>query len=119
MSKKKGWYKGFHMWLNPDGIANLLSAGLLEAEGHMIEYKTQDRGRLDSYYSYCEKIVFQRKSEGVLQGFPYVKMNENPTGVALLQTTIREAYEGFSKGEVKGEGGDPNTPGTSKIGESF
>jgi hypothetical protein len=38
VSKKKGWYKGFHMWLNPNGIANLLSVGLLEAEG------VQDRG---------------------------------------------------------------------------
>ena len=27
-------------------------------------------------------------------------MGENPMG-ALLQTTIREAYEGFSKGQVK------------------
>jgi hypothetical protein len=37
VSKKKGRYKGFHVWLNPDSIANLLSAGLLEAEGYTIE----------------------------------------------------------------------------------
>jgi hypothetical protein len=29
-------------------------------------------------------------------------MDKNPMSVALLQTTIREAYEGFSKGKVKG-----------------
>ena len=51
---------------------------------------------------YCEPLVFQREGECVLQGFTYIKMNFNPKGVALLQTTIREAYEGFSKGEVKG-----------------
>ena len=42
------------------------------------------------------------QSEGVLQGFPYIKMGKNPMGVALLQTTIREAYKGESKGEVTG-----------------
>ncbi len=75
------------MWLNPDGIANLLSAGLLEAEGHMIDYKTGGDWTVTTPTG--EKIVFQRESEGVLQGFPFIKMNENPTGVALLQTTIR------------------------------
>jgi hypothetical protein len=40
VSKKKGWYKRFHMWLNPDGIANLLSIGFLEVLGYTIEYKT-------------------------------------------------------------------------------
>jgi hypothetical protein len=81
-----------------------LSAGLLEAEGYKIEYKT--RGDWIVTTPTGETIVFQRESEGVLQGFPYIKMDKNPMGVALLQTTIREAYEG-------------NTRGTSKIGESF
>ena len=38
--KKKGWYKRFHMWLNLDGIVNLLFVGLLEVLGYTIEYKT-------------------------------------------------------------------------------
>ena len=70
------------MWLNPDGIANLLSAGLLEAEGYTIEYKTGGDWTVTAPTG--EKIVFQRESEGVLQGFPFIKMNENPTGVALF-----------------------------------
>jgi hypothetical protein len=49
-----------------------------------------------------EVIIFRREDEGVLQGFPYIKMDANPKGVALLQTTIRQAYEGYSKNEVEG-----------------
>ena len=60
VSKKKGWYKGFHMWLNPDGIANLLFAGLLEAEGYKIEYKTGGDWIVTTPTG--ETIVFQRES---------------------------------------------------------
>ena len=78
VSKKKGWYKGFHMWLNPDGIANLLSAGLLEAEGYKIEYKTGGDWIVTTPTG--EKIVFQRESEGVLQGhLSYRQQSVRPT----------------------------------------
>jgi hypothetical protein len=111
------------MVLNKNGIANLLSVRLLEAEGYKIEYKTrgywtvttpnvgpfaggrriqdwvQDQGWLDSV------IIFQRESEGVIQGYPYIQADD-PKGVALLQTTIRQAYdvayERYSKKEVEG-----------------
>ena len=99
VSKKKGWYKGFHMWLNENGIANLLSVGLLEAEGYKIEYKTGGDWTVTTPNG--EVIIFQRESEGVLQGFPYIKADADPNGVALLQTTIRQAYEGYSKREVE------------------
>jgi hypothetical protein len=46
-------------------------------------------------------IIFQSESEGVLKGFPYIKADADPNGVALLQTTIRQAYEGYSKREVE------------------
>ena len=40
MSNSKGWYKGFHMWLVKNGIANLLSMGLLEEKAYTIKYET-------------------------------------------------------------------------------
>jgi hypothetical protein len=50
-------------------------------------------------------IIFQRESEGVIQGYPYIQADD-PKGVALLQTTIRQAYdvayERYSKKEVEG-----------------
>jgi len=74
------------MWLNPDGIANLLSAGLLEAEGYTIEYKTGGDWTVTTPTG--KKIVFQCESEGVLQGFPYIKMNENPM-LSYRQQSVR------------------------------
>ena len=68
VSEKKGWYKGFHMWLNPNGSANLLSVGLLEALGYTIKYKTGGDWIVTTPTG--EKIIFQRKSGGVLQVFP-------------------------------------------------
>ena len=88
------------MVLNKNGIANLLSVRLLEAEGYKIEYKT--RGYWTVTTPNGEVIIFHREDEGVLQGFPYIKMDANPKGVALLQTTIRQAYERYSKKEVEG-----------------
>jgi len=74
------------MWLNENGIANLLSVGLLEAEGYKIEYKTGGDWTVTTPNG--EVIIFQRESEGVLQGFPYIKADADPNGVALLQTNL-------------------------------
>jgi hypothetical protein len=69
VSKKKGWYNGFHMWLNPNGIANLVSVGLLEAEGYTIEYKTGGDWTVTTPTG--EVIIFQHEDEGVnYRAFP-------------------------------------------------
>ena len=38
--KKKGWYKNFQVWLNKQGIVNLLSIPMLEEAGYKVSTHT-------------------------------------------------------------------------------
>ena len=41
-STQKGYYGKFHMWINKNGMASLLSIPCLEQEGHHIKYNSDD-----------------------------------------------------------------------------
>ena len=40
--KKKGWYKNFQVWLNEQGIVNLLSIPMLEEAGYKVTTHTDE-----------------------------------------------------------------------------
>ena len=40
--KKKGWYKIFQVWLNEQGIVNLLSIPMLEEAGYKVTTHTDE-----------------------------------------------------------------------------
>ena len=39
-TSKQGWYGKFHVWLNENGIANLISIPMLEASGYVVSSHT-------------------------------------------------------------------------------
>ena len=41
-STQKGYYGKFHMWINKNGMASLLSIPCLEQEGHHTKYNSDD-----------------------------------------------------------------------------
>ena len=38
----RGWFSSIHMWLNKDGIANLISIPMLEADGCEVSMNTKE-----------------------------------------------------------------------------
>ena len=58
--KKQGYYSPFKMWLNPKGIANLLSIPQLEADGFKVDYATGEEWTVKNPKGEC--IKFKRGS---------------------------------------------------------
>ena len=82
-STQKGYYGKFQMWINKNGMANLLYIPCLEQEGYHIKY-----------YSYEEWVVktpqgviipFKRDT-GVTRGMPYIGMREWKEGFGMIET---------------------------------
>jgi hypothetical protein len=94
--KQVGDFGPFEMWINTDGIANLLSVPQLERDGFSIDYNTKRNWVLTTPEG--QEIVFKRDT-GVAEGMPYIDMREQHFGVAMLQT-VRKNYEGFTKAQV-------------------
>ena len=68
---KKGYYGLFKMWLNKNGIANLLSIPQLEQDGLVIGYNTKRNWTVTTPQG--KEIVF-RKDIGLCEGMPYIDM---------------------------------------------
>ena len=67
-SKRKVWWKGFHMWLVESSIANLLNISQIGAYGFTIDYNTNlgwvvttpegEKIVLNKYRGECKGILF-------------------------------------------------------------
>ena len=85
------------MWLNTNGIANLLSIPQCEKDAWVVDYNTTRNWVLIS--PQWKKIAFQ-KDTGVAEGVPFmIGMRNNHFEAALLQS-IRKNFEGFTKRQV-------------------
>ena len=95
--KQKGYYGVFKMWLNKNGIANLLSIPQLEQDGFVIDYNTKRNWTVKTPQG--KEIVF-RKDTGMCEGMMYVDMHEHQEGVAMLET-VQKNFEGYTKKQVE------------------
>jgi hypothetical protein len=70
---KKGWFQDlFHLWLNRNGIANLLSLPQLEDNGFTVSYHTGGNWIITTPQG--KDITFHHEPDGVCCGFPYLNM---------------------------------------------
>ena len=77
MHKQVGDFGPFEMWINTDGIANLLSLPQLERDGFTIDYNTKKDWVLTTPEG--QEIVFKRDT-GVAEGMPYIDIREQHLG---------------------------------------
>ena len=84
-SKRKGWWKCFHVWLVESGISNLLRITHPKVDGFTIYYNT----KLDWVVTTPEgeRIVF-KKYTGKCKGFKFIDMGSQEA-LALLQSVFK------------------------------
>ena len=85
------------MWLNQQGIANLLSIPQLEEDGFHVTSDTLKEWILITPQG--KRIVFKRNT-GLCNMMPSINMREHKGVFALVQT-VRKNFEGYTKRQVK------------------
>ena len=90
----RGWFGSLHVWLNEDGIANLISIPMLEADGCEVSMNTKEDWIVRTPAG--EEIVFKRDS-GVCKGMPYIDLHEHMHGFTLIET-IEDTMNKFRAG---------------------
>ena len=86
----------FEVWVNENGVANLLSIPQLEADGYRIRYDTQ--GEWEVITPQGESIHFERDT-GLCKGMPFLDLCKHKEGFALIET-VRKNFEGYSKKQI-------------------
>lgn len=98
VSKQQG-YLGEHLfWLDPCGIANVVSLRSLEAK-HKVTYDSALHGGAFIVHTDSGQVIFRRCPD---TGFPYVDLDENGNDAAMLVQSVRGNFEGFTRREVEG-----------------
>ena len=69
--------------MNEEGIANLISIPMLEADGCKVSMTTKKDWIVRTPAG--KEIVFKRES-GVYKGMPYIDLREHMSGFALIET---------------------------------
>ena len=78
--KEQGYYGAFKMWLNRNGIANLLSIPQLERDGYTVDYNTKRNWVVTTPEG--KEIVFKRDT-GLCDRMPYIDLRDNDDGVIM------------------------------------
>ena len=81
------------VWLNKQGLTNILSIPLLEKTGYRVTYDTL--GDWEVHSATGETTTFQR-DVGMCERMPYVDLHSSQTAVVLIQT-VHNNYEGYTK----------------------
>eukprot|EP00956_Cyclotella_meneghiniana_P042120 scaffold248363_cov77-Cyclotella_meneghiniana.AAC.3 len=95
---QQGYLGEFLFWLDPHGIANVISLRTLE-EKHKVTYDSELHGGAFVVHTDEGDVIFRRCPE---TGFPYIDLDENASEAAMLVQSVRGNFEGFTKREVKG-----------------
>ena len=85
------------MWLNENGIANLISIPKLEADGYVV--RTNTNGEWQVVTPEGENIPFKR-DRGMCVGMPYINLREFKQGLVLIET-VRKNMGGFTHEEIE------------------
>ena len=95
--EEKGWYKNFQVWLNEQGIVNLLSIPMLEEAGYKVSTHTDEDWKMTTPQG--EVIVFERDT-GMCNRMPYIDLREHAEGLVMLET-VEKNMEMFTKREIE------------------
>ena len=88
-SNEKGFLGKWDMWLNRNGIANLLSIPHLEDCGYVVDYNTARDWVVTTPQG--QEIVFSRDT-GLCHRMPYIDMRAHSDAVLMVQT-VRKNFE--------------------------
>ena len=92
----KGYYGKFHMWVNKNWMAKLLSILCLEEEGYHIEYARNK----DWVVKTPQGVVILFKIYTCLnKGVPYIYMREWKEGFGMIQT-FRNNFDNFTSKDI-------------------
>ncbi|KAL7469296.1 LOW QUALITY PROTEIN: hypothetical protein ACHAXS_009566 [Conticribra weissflogii] len=91
---KFGYMGKLKMWINPNGLANILSFNEVE-QLYQIEYGTSSTKGCFLVHTNHGKIVFKKNAIGL----PYTSIAETRTAFCLINT-VRGNFEGYTKKEV-------------------
>jgi hypothetical protein len=103
-TSRMGWIGPFKMWENADGIANLISFSLCEAEGWEFAYQTG--GCWVAYMPDGGRVDFLIETEGPCAGMPYLDLTRlddhisYPVESVAMIETVQGNMEGFTLEEV-------------------
>ena len=73
LSSLKGYYGKFRMWINKNGMSNLLYIPCLEEEGCHIEYATEKKWVVTTPQGV---VISFKRDTGLTKGMPYIDMRE-------------------------------------------
>ena len=82
-TSRQGSYGRSCVWLNEQGIANLLSVPMLEEAGYIVSSHTNKDWEVTTPKGVT--ITFRRDT-GICKGMPYIDLCEENTGIAMIQT---------------------------------
>ena len=86
------------MWLNKNGITNLIYIPKLEADGYVV--RTDTNGEWQVITPEVETIPFKH-DEGMCVGIPYIDLRDFKQGLVLTET-FRKNMGGFTHEEIEG-----------------
>ena len=95
---KRGYYGRLRVWLNENGIANLISIPKLEADGYVV--RTDTKGEWQVVTPEVETIPFKH-DKGICVGMPYIDLREFKQGLVLIKT-VRKNMGGFTHEKIEG-----------------
>ena len=85
------------MWVDEQGMANLLLIPSLEADGYNISYNTKKEWVVTT--SNRTRIKFKQDT-GLCKGMPYIDMRNFKEGAIMIKT-VRKNFENFTKKEIE------------------
>ena len=97
-STREGYYGRFHVWVNTNGMANLLSIPCLVREGYRVGYETGGTWTVTIPEG---TIIPFEKDIGVTEGIPFIDTRRcKKEGLCLIET-VRKNFKGYSKKEIE------------------
>ena len=81
--KKKGYFGDLQVWLNEQGVTNLISIPMLEKDGYSVSKTTTGEWKVVTPAG--DTIPFKR-DKGLTVGMPYIDLREHQEGLAFIET---------------------------------
>ena len=97
MTNIKGCWNEWTMWLNRQGIANIVSIPWLKDHGYKIDYHS-DREWV--VFTPSGKEIIFKQDTGKCNHMPYIDMHEHKKAFAIVQT-VHKNFEGCTKKKVE------------------
>ena len=99
VTKMKGTYGDFKMWINKKGITNFIYIPMLEANGYIVLTHTHADWVMTTPEG--KDITFKR-DKGVCTGMTYIDLHEKKEGILMIET-FQENMRGHTPEQIKGD----------------